>query len=538
VIDTRISRQPQAYEGPQTWLWVAGVARFGVLFFALASAHFTRMNAAPRYLMAFYVLGFASAIWYLAGLRQKERPSFLTTWVQSLIDFSVVAATVSFTGGPRSYFTFLFVIVVLEVGLLLGLVHGLLFATLAAVYTFAQTLFPPVGLNLPSTIELWYNFVVQGFAYYLTAFITGFWNQRVHRMREFQRDILDNMSSGFLICDARGMVVALNRAGHSILNLPFGEAVGHRVDEIMRVGEGKECPPLTALRAQRDFNSYEFYCATPQGNHCLLGLTTNLLHDQRNNVSGLIASFTDLTEMNRMREELQRQDRMAVIGELATGLAHEIRNPVAIIRGAAEELKGNLENPRMLERLSKMAIAESDHLNDIVANFLNFARNPEVKRERIEVQSLINDTVAGLRHKYSQARDLQFAVQQPETPCYISGDRTQLRQVLINVIENGIEAMEEHGTLTISVFPTDGPVEIRIEDQGPSIPPDQLARIFEPFYTTKESGVGIGLAVCMRIVTAHDGTIQAAARDKGGAAFSIRLPAARSTQVAPREDSE
>mgnify|MGYP003465873530 FL=1 len=170
---------------------------------------------------------------------------------------------------------------------------------------------------------------------------------------------------------------------------------------------------------------------------------------------------------------------------------------------------------------------ESDQLNAIVSDFLDFARKPRVRREMFDINGLAREVVDVTQHKYIQATSLRIQGQFSETTCPVSGDRTQIREVFVNLAKNAIEAMNEKGTLQVAVVPSASYVEVRFDDEGPGIDPDKVARIFEPFYTTKEHGVGMGLAICMRIVTAHDGTIRAASRQGGGASMTVRLPLVR-----------
>lgn len=516
--------RPQ-FDGPVSWLWFVGMARILVLGIVATGAHLIEHGVQfSSLLIAIYLGALVSSVWYLVTLRRESFITPLLTWTQLLVDFSVVAATISFTGGHNSLFNFLLVIVILEAGVLLGLMHGFVFATLSSLFMFAQTL--PATDGAINPVMMWYNFLVQAIAFYFTAFISGYWNQRVSRMKKFQRDILDNMNSGFLISDDKGIVIAINKAACRILGLVETNVIGRHVDGILRPDTGAECPITTALRAGRDFTSYEFYVQTPAESSMLLGLTTNRIRNTQGQVNALIASFTDLTEMARMRRELQQQDRLAVVGELATGLAHEIRNPLAALRGSTDELRRNLDNPRMTERLANIALRESGHLNDIVTAFLDFARNPSRKRDYVDIRALTRDVEESLRAKYADHGGLDIQVRLPQNGAAVLGDRTQLRQVFLNIGQNAVEAMEMRGRLDIAVGAAKGPVEIRFDDQGPGIPPDKVARIFEPFYTEKEQGVGMGLAICMRIITAHDGTIQVAARPGGGTSMIVRLPAA------------
>jgi two-component system sensor histidine kinase PilS (NtrC family) len=520
-----------AYEGPHMWLWFVGIARIIVLLLAAAGVYRLSAYAGLGYLLcALYGAALATGVLYLISLRRAVAVSPLLTWTQMLVDYGVVAATVGFTGGIQSFFTFLFVIVILEAGLLLGLTQGFVFATLAIVFMGVQAAVPPLtptSLTAYDWVEPWYRFLIQGLAFYLTAFVSGYWNQRIHRMEQFQRDILDNMNNGFLMTDRHGLVIALNRTASEILNLPESAAVGKPVEQVLRTASGSESPVVTALRSRSDFISYEFLVLTGGNETKQLGLTTSQICDTGGDLMGVIASFTDLTEITRMRQELQSQDRLVAVGELAAGLAHEIRNPVASIRGAVDELQANLESAEIVRRLAGIAIRESDHLNDIVSGFLNFARSPNLKHEVFDLRPVAEEVRDLLYQEFGQDGGLKITNVLPGTSCPVSGSPSQIRQVFFNLGKNAVEAMNKRGTVTITVVPCPGSFEIRFDDEGPGIPPDKMTHIFEPFYTEKERGVGMGLAICLRIVTAHDGTIRAGSREGRGATLTVRLPAAQ-----------
>jgi two-component system sensor histidine kinase PilS (NtrC family) len=521
-----------------TGTWWLGAIRVTLLVVAASGALLVgdRDSSYLVYLGAFYLFGLINSIYYLIALRRAKPQAPLIMWAQVLVDFGVVAATVSFTGGPESLFTFLFVVVILETGVLLGLIQSLLMACVATAVMFVLVLQVAHAPSAPfssknwfdqNLFTLWYGFLIQTLAYFLTASISGYWNQRIHRMQQFQREILDNMNNGFLITDNAGTVLLVNLAAERILSLEADEAIGKPVQEILRVPPGEECPVITALRSDRDFTRYEYTGLTGVGHTMLLGLSTSRMYDWRRRKTGMIASFSDLTELEKMREELKRQDRLSVVGELAAGLAHEIRNPVAAIRGAVDELPTSLDDPPVAKRLADIARRESDQLNAIVSNFLDFARKPRMRREAFDVCGLVEEIVDSLRRKYEGNGALRIEVLAPSQVCPVSGDRTQIRQVFVNLAKNAIEAMDEKGALTVTIAPGQAFAEIRFDDEGPGIDPDKVARIFEPFYTTKDSGVGMGLAICLRIVTAHDGTLRAASRAGGGASMSVRLPVVR-----------
>ncbi len=496
-----------------------GVVAGGALF---DSAGDTRNGFA--FLAAYYLFGFITSIAYLIAARRNAAVPPLLTWGQVLVDLSVVAATVALTGGHTSFFTFLFVVVVLEATLLIGIADGFIYASLATAFIVMEALMNPQAIPGEPQFYLWYRLLVETMAFYLTASISGFWNLRLRRLQQFQQEVLDHLNNGFLITSAEGIVLALNKAGETILGMAPGAALRKPVQDVLRMQSNEECPVMTAIRAERDFTSYEFQAEGEDGAAKLIGLTTSRIHDARGQLTGVIASFSDLTDMDRTRRDMRRQDRLAVVGELAAGLAHEIRNPLAAIRGAVDELGKSADSPEMSAKLTSIAMRESDQLNHIVEGFLDFARNPEVSREHVPVDALVEEIAEWLRRTYADDPDLRIVIQSEKKGLSVSGDRSQLKQVLLNLARNGAEAMEGRGTLLLSVRRDERTAAITIADEGPGIDPDEVARIFEPFYTTKDTGVGMGLAVCQRIITAHDGVISVASREGGGTSMIVRLP--------------
>lgn len=512
------------YDGPPSWLWFVGFARIAILLVLLGGiVLLPGLVEFGEILAGLYCGAFASSIWFFVVLRRERTVSPMLTWTQMVVDFGIVAATISFTAGFKSPLVFLLVTVILEAGVLLGLVQGFLFASMACIYMFMH--FALVSGKAADPLAHWYNFLIQSIAFFFTAFISGYWNQRLSRLKQFQRDILDNMNSGFLITDPKGIVRAVNRMGCDILGLVEGDTIGRHVDGVLTPASGAECPLMTALRSSKDFSSYEFYAQHASGEPILLGLTTSRLHDAAGHVTGMIGSFTDLTQIARMRQEMQQQDRLAVLGEMSAGLAHEIRNPLASIRGAMDELRNGPADPVIAQKLAAIAVRESDHLNQIVTGFLDFAREPKLNRSAVELRAVVEELCRSMRAKYSDA-PLRIIEVLPKEAVHISCDETRIRQVFTNLLQNAIDAAGPEGEVRVTVVSGPGPVEIRFEDNGPGIPPDKVARIFEPFYTEKERGVGMGLPVCMRIVNAHNGTLQAASRAEGGACLVVRLPAA------------
>ena len=508
------------YDGPPAWLWYFGVGRILVLLVVVIGA-VRAGNTEGAVFAPVLIFGAALACssWYLVTLYRQQVVSATLTWAQVLLDFCIVVFTLSPTGGELSYYTLLLVVVILEAGILLGIVHAFTFALLSLFFLFLFGL--PGAYGASSMLPYWYNLLIQWIVMISAAFVSGYWNQRIGRLKQFQREILDNKVSVFIICESREKVPMVNKADSSILGMEADDMLNRHVTEILPASPGAECPVVTAIRNRRDYVSYEYLWQPAEGAPKVLGLTTNRLLDSRGRLTSLIAIFQDLTDTVAMRLALQQQDRMAAVGESAAEFAHEIRNPLAALRSAVDEMQRGIASPELVKRLCGIALRESEHLNNIVTGFLEFARNPKPDKEPVDINALLETTGTAVEQVYPGIK----VTLQCDTPAIlIPGDATQLRQMCDNILRNSVEAMREEGEIALTSRCMDNYVEIRFDDTGRGISPDKAMRIFEPFYTEKEKGVGMGLPVCLRIVTAHNGDIRAATRPGGGLSMIVRLP--------------
>ncbi len=517
----------QVYETPYHWLWVVGVARIFLLLVVCGGAYYYFRREFIYYVIPIYIMAFILSCWHLVELWRgwTSRFSFLL-WAQMFVDFGIVCTTIGLTEGYRSPLTFLLVIVIMEAGFLLGIYQGFLFAIFSIAFMGVQLYFEgPLNYLLP---QYGYTFLIQSLAFLFTAFIGGYWYQRVNILRQFHQDVLNNMNSGFVITDGSGLVRMINLVGCKILGVREEEVIGKPIEEVMKPYLEMENPIRTSLRTHSDFSSYEFRVATATGEQKLIGLTTNRIMNSKGNEVAVIGSFTDLSELDRIRQDLKQHERLIAIGEQLSGLTHEIRTPVASIRSAVMELKDNLDNTEVLKTLVGIIVQECDRLNYIVTSFLNFAKRGELNWEEIRVVELVRNFVERFKQtlpdkpKYEvlleEGRDVEGVV--------IKGDEDQLIIAFQNIAQNAIDAMRNGGRLAIAVrmISERGPVEISFSDEGPGIPPDKVVKIFEPFYTEKRQGVGMGLSICLRIVNFHNGNIRVASNPRGGATFVIQLP--------------
>ncbi len=344
--------------------------------------------------------------------------------------------------------------------------------------------------------------------------------------------VLDNLGSGLLTVDAGGHVTRINPLARTILGLdadvrrgqPLGVALGEGARPLAELvlralADGKPC-------RRAEVQVYRSRTAVP------LGVNVVFLTDEENELVGAVAVFTDLTEVRRLQEHLRRSDRLAGVGELAASIAHELRNPLASIRGSVELLAGELELEGHQAQLMQLILRESGRLNTIITDFLNFARLRPSQPLPLALDGFLDQVMLQLRQHitaHGGAVDVASDVQQPGLTLQADGE--QLVQALLNLGINACEAMHYEGRLQLMVDAVDGACELRLRDTGPGLDPERMEEIFTPFVTTKQHGTGLGLPMVARVVHGHGGTVEAGNGPAGGAEFVLRLPLATPADI-------
>ncbi len=347
------------------------------------------------------------------------------------------------------------------------------------------------------------------------------------RTRSEVRNILDNLGSGLITVDPEHRITRLNPAAQRMLGLPGDEPIGHALSDVL--GDSRQelvaCIDA-ALESGRPRKRAEVEIAVG-GVVVPLGLSVDFLDDGSGSVGGAVAVFTDLTEVRRMQEHLRRADRLAGVGELAASIAHEIRNPLASIRGSVEILAGELDLEGHQAQLLKLILKESGRVNKIIEDFLNFARLRPAQARALPLPSFLAD-IALLVRQHVTASDGAVDVQCTVDPPHLAvlADPEQLIQVLLNLAINGCEAMQYRGVLNVTARSNGDWCIIEVTDEGPGLDPEVRSQVFTPFVTTKKHGTGLGLPMVARIVHGHGGTVEANNRPQGGAIFTLRLPLA------------
>jgi two-component system sensor histidine kinase PilS (NtrC family) len=347
-------------------------------------------------------------------------------------------------------------------------------------------------------------------------------------LRALHEDIVQSVASGLLTFDRRGAVTSVNRAAEALCGRRENELRGARWETLF-----PDAPPFPAVWEDLESGGakrarIETQLSRPDATRMAVGMSLSFLRRGR----GAICSFQDLTEIKRMEEQVRQADRLAAIGRLAAGLAHEIRNPIGSIRGSVEVLGGSLELQDDDRRLMDIVLRESDRLDAIIRDFLQFSRPPHLVRVPTDLSGMLDEILLMLSHQPgAQGAEPRVRIRRDVTEPTVKADvdPSQMRQALWNLCLNAVEAMPQGGELRVGVRtvpPQSGRpmVEITIEDTGVGITAAELTQVFEPFYTTKPHGTGLGLAIAHRIVEDHGGEMRVQSEPYRGTRFTLSVP--------------
>jgi two-component system sensor histidine kinase PilS (NtrC family) len=346
-------------------------------------------------------------------------------------------------------------------------------------------------------------------------------------LRALHERIVESIRSGVITTDLQGRIYTFNAAAEEITgyklsevrgldaSMFFGDMSRQIVDSMKAAAEGKLSP-----RFQAD-------CLTPNGLALRLGFTIAPLFAESGETSGMVITFQDLTDVRALEETSRRQDRMAAVGRMAASIAHEIRNPLAAMRGSIQMLRGEMDGDTEQAQLMEIILRESDRLNKIVADYLNYARPRPAELKNVDVRAVISETFKLLRNSAELIDGHKLEEDLPARPTIVSGDPEQLKQVCWNIARNAMKAMPDGGTFRVSVQEADGSrLRITFTDDGVGMSPEQVEHLFEPF-TSTTGGTGLGLSIVYQIIRDHNGTINVRSRVGGGTVIAIELPVTR-----------
>jgi two-component system sensor histidine kinase PilS (NtrC family) len=456
--------------------------------------------------------------------------------VQVGSDLALTTILVHLTGGAESAFAFMYILVIVGAAFVLG--RGALVAAGAAVLLYVGVGIEATGVPMRTLIR---SLAVNAVAFAATAALATRLATELRRAGEhiasqglklrdlaaLHEDVIRGLTSGLVTVGRDGRVLTFNAAAAEIVGRPATEAIGRPLDEIM--------PGLAALQASVGDGALRRGEVTQviAGGHerRTLGVSLSPLVDSNGRTVGRIVNFQDLTELRRMEVAMQRAERLAAVGRLAAGIAHEIRNPLAAISGSIELLRQTADAeaapPRMPgenRELMSIVIREVDRLNGLITELLEFARPRALETERLDVAATMAEMLKVFEND-KRLGDARVELVTDGAPL-VEADAAQLRQVVWNLLRNAAEAAPGQ-PIRVEVRAEGELVALTICDRGPGIAAEHRARIFEPFFSTKDGGTGLGLATVHRIVDEHKGAVEFDCPESGGTAVTVRLPRAR-----------
>lgn len=477
--------------------------------------------------------------------------------MQLIVDVAVISYLLLFTGGASSPFVPLYLLAPLLGGVFLSVQGGMLLAAAAAA-AYAVLYMTERGGMLPTvsyglTERLSESALKLRLILYLPLlFVVGAIGGALGRtLREGRRaldearaelsralfdteTILENLSSGLATVDAHGVVRHWNRSAGEILGRPASEVRGRHYEAALGEGFEEFTARLretlaTGVPAARS----EARVVTREGRTVPMGISTSVLVDAQGGRRGVIALFQDLSEVKALEDRIRRGETLAAIGELSAGIAHEIRNCLNPIAGSVEVLQRELQVTGENARLLELIVRESERLDNFIRELLDYARERPLKTERVDLAALTTETAEVARRHPSMGAGKTVRVEAPAEPVWTQVDFEQTKQVLLNLMINGLEAIDGAGTVVARVDAGNGRGKARpgfaaveIRDTGAGIRPDELRQVFEPFYSTKQGGTGLGLAIANRIVERHGGTVEIESRVGVGTTLRLWLPRA------------
>jgi two-component system sensor histidine kinase PilS (NtrC family) len=519
-------------------------ARLGVSLVLLVLAPFVPSGLMPgesQILAIGLVIALASSSAMLL-LGPASEPRRLA-WFICLLDSALITAVVAATGGARSIFAFLYVLSVTAACMMLSRTRGLAIAALSSVlYTgvvVARTVLPlTLFLDPPqetTALELVTMFL-NAATLLVVAIVAGGLGERYRATRQElltrQKDLRDlqafkdlifqSAGTGLIALDRKHRITAFNRAAEEIAGVTAIRAIGQ--DWPTLIGP---VAPLASIEATIDGNPrasirHETALRRPDGSTVPVRMTFSALRSGEGERLGLIAACEDLSTIRAMESRMRQADRLATVGRMAANIAHEIRNPLASLTGAIEVLTSPHTAEDARDRLSQIVARESERLNHIIKNFLEYARPAPLSITTFDVAAAAEEVLLLLEHRASPG---SLKVLREFAPSVLwPVDAQQFRQILWNLCLNAVEAMPEGGELRVAVAARGETLEVMVSDTGEGIAPSDIAHVFEPFFSTKSEGTGLGLALVHRVVQEHGGDIDVRSSPGLGTTFTLTLP--------------
>ena len=497
-------------------------------------------------------LTYALSVFYLATLKFVERHPWLVD-LQFGVDALLVSAFIHVTGGITSNFSSLYLLPIIAASMIRYRRVAVQLAGLSAVMYLALVAVQYVDLDMPlarrfsPTVDLptvrvaQYTVAINLGGFIAVALLAGSLadslrsagarledaSHRIRDLRAFNEYVINSLLSGLMTTDHRGRILTCNRAASTIIGVPVPQILGRDVVDVMQMSESVRARMAGLVEGR----SLKIDCQhrTAEGRVIDVGLTASTLAFPGGG-TGYVWSFQDVTDVRRLERDARLRQRLAAVGEMAAGIAHEIRNPLASMSGSIQVLRQELPLSEDQAQLMDIVLRESERLNDTIRSFLAYARPQRSVPTKLDVRKVLQDTAILLRNSAEVRSDHVIDVDVPDEPVRCEADENQIRQIVWNLATNGLRAMSKGGQLRLTVKSEHAPegdewIVLAVRDEGCGIAAEDLDGIFQPFRSSFERGTGLGLATVHRVVTDYNGTIHVSSEVGVGTIMSVRLPA-------------
>jgi two-component system sensor histidine kinase PilS (NtrC family) len=518
------------------------------------------------YLVSLYaIIGMVYALNLLYAFflnRVKRLGTF--AYVQIFMDVLLITGLINATGGIRSVFSLFYYLSIISASIILYRKGGIIIATVSSVlyglivgleyYGIFQPLYEIPDDAIYGITSLLFRVVMNVTAFYFIAMLSSFLSEQAsksdealkikeidyHKLEILYRNIVESINSGLLTVDEENKITSFNRAAEDITGHNFSDVYGVNIDRVLPDLQEIGQSPGSGKKHDTMNPRFEISFKRKDGRILHLGFSKAVLKDVGGDSKGEIYVFQDLTKLKEMEEHVKLVDKLAAIGRFATGMAHEIRNPLASMSGSVQVLKDSLKLDSDNQRLMNIVLRETNRLDQLLSDFILFARPDDRRKESVELNNILDDTIQLFSYN-PQYGDINV-IKNLHGKIMIEADPQQIKQVFWNLFINAAQSMDHKGALVVNteIVHQDSLSKgvksrldtnsnefwshIIVSDTGRGIPEKYTNKIFDPFFTTRDRGIGLGLAIVYRIIESYRGNISVKSQENKGTSFTIYLP--------------